>query len=897
MPQMKRQNVRVRVLCALAGAWGVATGYAIFILISQRVQEAPGFSAAMHFVGVLTVAVAVVAITEWFRDTIRGEKPETFRSLSAILTSVLLLAVFEVCVLAYEEVSEATFESPYTLQEIAARVSGKEIPYQFFQLSDVPEPRRLLERLQMGYRDLQANRPSPEAPVVYELGPEMAWTLFQDDAPKPSRNDALVAIVKAADPDLSDCARYKRYQRYRAFDPYSWSSEKNPCPDDFGQPQKTAASPQLAPADQSNYDHLLEKLDVLTGQDDAEMGYFTYFASPSDVVEGFAPHAEPVAPSHWHKMDRIDADADIPPVKQDPSPCLADDPNCPLSRMRDVGVLANMTARDLSDRRLRELLTIELNHELLLPSLYNKDGFQFVDVPEALRQSLRQNDEDTHSYDNFQNRLAKLRAQPESEAIDDQIAEIQEELARLESRLLPLRRVVQLNRRLLVAAFPGLLMPATERLDENSANLIVLGLLWMCAGGTLGWILARGVFEERKPGTHASRLGALRGLAAAFGAAPVLVVAYVLLLRLGLLIHDILRFPRELHYLWDSTGPVPGDIYESTLIPATIRLGGYWLHKWMTLAVIVSIMAILCAFWQIYGWRRGMVAARRWRWFGVSAALALVFGLVFDANIPFIYLLVGLVWVTPAVFLGICGPYLRTGSPVPRAWGLISMLMGIGLMVLTILRLWWSAIPLWLCAPGAVLIAVGLVMRAGRRLEEYWPLGALALALTVCGMSALVQRATFLGVLSDVHDLNAYGGYDVKLWPKMPHIRAAKSPDSTATTGDSFEWSDDDAERTRQKDLSDVLEVRISNLRLEALGFGATGDYRMDDWLMSYENNDQNRLARARDDVARRLELSIVGSLGFWLSVGLLAGWAMRTHAGSEGATESKQAGFRPSAP
>jgi hypothetical protein len=950
MPQPEAEDTfqfRVRLLCALAGVWGVATGYAIFILVSQRAQEAPEFSAAMHFLFVLMVAVAVVAITEWFRDTIRGEKPETFRSLSGILTSVLLLAVFEVCVLAYEEVSQTTFESPYALKEIAARVSGKEIPYQFFELSDVPEPRRLLEKLRVGYADLQANRPSPEASLISDLGPEIEWTLFPDSASKPSRHDLLVKMLKAADPDLSDCERFTRW----AFDAFTWTPQY-PCPYYFAEPGEPALYilPQLTAADQIEYDGLHEKLDVLTGLDDGEMHYFPYWPDSSAPLVTLYPHS------------------DITRANGTGPTCLADDPDCPLSRMPDISVLANQTVRDLSARRLRALLTVELNHAILLPRLYKENDFRFVDVPDGLKQVLKQNSEDTSSYEEFQNRLKDLNTQPESEAIDDRIAEAQDELTRLESRLLPQQRLVQLNRRLLIASFRGLLMPARKQFDESSANLTVLGLLWMWAGGALGWILAGGIFEERTAGAHPARRGALRGMIAAFVAAPTLVVAYVLLLRLGIVIRDVLRFPHELHYLWDSSGYPPRDMFDSTLIPTTLRLYGYWTQKWLTLAVIVLILAILCSVWLIYGRRRGITKAARWQWFALSAIMVIALALVFDANIPFIYLLVGLVWATPAVFLGICGPYLRTSSPVPRAWGWISMLMGLALILLTILRLWWSAIPLWLCGPGVVLIAVGLVMRAGRTLEEYWPLGALALGLTVCGASALVQRATFLGVLSDVHDLNAYGGYDVKLWQKMPHFGerhpknahaanadlaaqppfepylpnfsnesedpvegsteapaptplGAATPDDESAAVDLYrgpqyspqpnsvhnlpssatiferlgefeepadptdeegsDWSEDWKTPTRQDDLNNDFRKRIDLLRSEALGFGATGDHRMDLWLASHERNDRKRLTATRDDVARRLELSIVGSLGFWLSVGLLAGWAMRNNEGS----------------
>jgi len=847
------KRFRIRLLCALAGMWGVTTGFAVFVLISQRMREEAGFPAAIHFLAVLAVAVIVVAITEWFRDTIRGEKSETFRSLSAILTSVLLLAVFEVCVLAYEDVSQATFESPYALKEIAARVSGKEIPYQFFGLQDLRDPRGLLARLRLGYDDLQAKRTSPEASVVSELGAEMQWTLLPDAAPKPASHDALVSIVQAK---LSDCARLQNLTSI-----FESPNALDDCETKLGAPGLPAT------ANESEYNRLIEKLRVLRGQDDGEMHYFS-----SELL----PHSDfDLADMFGHLYEGP------PTARLNTAPCNTDDPKCPLRRMPDVSALADMTAHDVwSDERLRELLTVELNRILLSPELYHDSAFHFVNAPEALKQSLGQNEEDISDHDALVGELARLSAQKEAEGTDEKIATTQSELELVESRLLPPAELVQRNRQLLVASFPEFLVPAKESFDQKNADLIVLALLWMLAAGALGWTLARTIFDEPGPGTQMVRRGAVRGLAAAFKAAPLLVVAYVLVLRLGTLIHDVLRFPYELHYMWDFSGHLPEDLLDSTLIPTTLRFSGYWAHKWTMLAVTFGALAALCAFWQIDGARRGMATARRWQWFAVSAAAMLVFGLVFDVNILYIYLLVGLVWVTPAVFLGVWGPYLRTGSSVPQTWGWISMLAGIILIFLTALRLHWSAIPSWLWAPGTLLIGLGMAVRAQRRLEEYWPLVALALGLTVCGMAALVQRVTFVGVLSDVHELNAYGGYEAKLWPDF---RQPAAPHQLVVS-----WFDDFLSyerqpRSREDELRSQFDLWRDNLRSEASGAGATGDASLDAELISSEK----QLRRTRQDVTQWLELSIVGSVGFWLSVGLLAGWAMRSNTESKGSTHT----------
>jgi len=676
--------------------------------------------------------------------------------------------------------------------------------------------------------------------------------------------------------------------------------------------------------------------------DDAELGYF------AGNFSGIPPGA------------------DVQSANGSPKPCDPKDTKCEPPTNSDVAVLANITTRNLDEGRLCEMLVVELNNLISYPSLYDQASFGGVDLPEGSKALLEQERASGSRYHYAQDNEASLKAQPESEEIDDQLEDTKGEIARLEAVLLPLPRLVQLNRRLLVASFPGLLTPTPEEFDKRNANMVALGLLWICAGGALGWILAGGIFDKQGADARPARRGGLRGIAAALGAAPAFVVAYVLALRLANLVHDTVHFQHELHYLWDSTENLPDDILGSTLVPTALRLDGYWAHKWTTLGVFVLAVALLAVFWEFYGRKRGMARAVRWRWLGLSAAGLALLGIVSDANIPFVYLLVGLVWITPAVFLGFCSPYLRTGSAVPPVWGIVSLGMGIALVALTILRLWWSAIPFWLCFPGIVLIGAGLLMRAGRNIEEYWPLGALALGLIVCGTSAIVQRATFLGVLSDVHELNANAGYGVKLWPNMPKLpllnreNAANAsqvgtplggasvpgptydvapendqastppasgappglgneggslggslaegfgdsanPDNSkagtqspgmsastaptasgtgqATPADVYQWAGEGPTHlSTQELLTRGFEDQIDFLRWKASV--STGDYRMDQWIESRQKDDEKRLRGVRDDVARLLELSIVGSLGFWLTVGLLAGWAMQQRNGS----------------
>jgi hypothetical protein len=969
---------RTRLLCALTGAWGVATGYALFILISNRTEGVSRSTAAFHFLVVLVVAVLVVWLTEWFRDTIRGEESVSTRSLSAILSSVLLLAVFEVCVLAYEEVSQATFESPYAVKELAARISGKQIPYAFLRPEDILKPRELVKKLSSGYQQMR-RKPSPEAWIAYQLGPEMQWTLFPDQAARPTWHDALVRTIEM-EPYLRDSGAAGSQG---ASDARSSNAGTGPGGPAKNKSEKVSASQapdeDRSPWESVDYDTLLHKLYFLEGLDNEQLAKNSqiYVPDPAKGQELFTDFA-------------------------------------PLMGRQGLKAEADVTIRDMSDEQLRDLLAIELNRTLLWKQFYNQEQFGLVKTPAGVKQLLGQQSEDVASDNALTPQLKDLESQPESEELDDKITEVRDELERARGRLLPAPRMVQLNRELLVAAFPDDLKPAPKRFDEHGANLAVLGLLWMCAGGTLGWILAGAIFDPQGPGKHPSRRGALRGLAAALGAAPVFVVGYVLVVRLGTLVWDTLHFPHELHYLWEPNNYPPSDLFGSTLVPALLRLDAYWDHKWRTAGFAAAIVVALAVFWQWHGRRRGMSAIKRWLLFGACVVTLALLALLSDANLGFIFLLVGLVWITPAVFIGVCGPYLRTRSSMPQGWGIIAVMLGLGLVLLTIVRLKWDDISPWLLVPGVVLIATGMLMRAGLRLEEYWPLGALALGLVVCGMSAVVQQATFVGVLSDVHELNAYGGYGRKLVPeipkppsRMPRTRPPEPAEQIAGTGargcgigyedsepcapmtatappelsasersrskiapgnkkpslsgakpnndddlsessyaddhmpvgptsktggpadkpeakaaglqkvDSFkgakrpsggeggrgpeaaaEWKaahqdpyddyygprDDQPQPspTREQLLDQGMKNRIERLRQDARGMASTGDWSMDDWVRSSERSDQDRLRVVRDRVARRLELAIVGSFGFWLTVGLLAGWSLQRNSADQ---------------
>ena len=324
---------KVRWICVCTGAWGVLTGYPLFVLISEKSDALEGPSAIVRFFGVLVVALVVISMTEWLRDTIRGEG-EKSRSLTTILISILLLAVFEVFVIAYEEMSQAGFATPYVLSDIAARVSGQQTPYAFLDSGDIRDPDAILRRLRDSLS--RPERSSPEAWIVNDFARETQWTFFPDAVDRPPGHDALVARLMAVNrlppheapptlltdgpPSLFDQALGRVGTRQSAPDTApapqpppaagDQAGSGNPLFDGLDIPEvtETDAPPgSLQPADASDeeYDALRRKLDALaradqSGVDPAFRRRSRATSPPTTYVymggEGPLPSRSPSAP-------------------------------------------------------------------------------------------------------------------------------------------------------------------------------------------------------------------------------------------------------------------------------------------------------------------------------------------------------------------------------------------------------------------------------------------------------------------------------------------------------------------------------------------------------------------------------------------------------------------------
>jgi nitrate/nitrite transporter NarK len=123
VPQTRRK--RICCVAAFTGAWGVLTGFAIFLLLSQQMDMSESQYAIWKLLAVVVVAVTVVSIIEWLRELIHeGHSEGHKRTVISVLISILLLGVFELCVVAYEEVSKSGMEDSSVLLDVTQRLTS-----------------------------------------------------------------------------------------------------------------------------------------------------------------------------------------------------------------------------------------------------------------------------------------------------------------------------------------------------------------------------------------------------------------------------------------------------------------------------------------------------------------------------------------------------------------------------------------------------------------------------------------------------------------------------------------------------------------------------------------------------------------------------------------------------
>ena len=825
---------RARWICAATGAWGVITGFALFVPLLRLTSEGSGDS-VVKFLLIFLGALVVVALIEWLREIIGGTL-RTARPLPKVILSIALLGVFELCVLAYEEVFETGFERPYVLSEIAGKVAGRQKPLPFYRPEEVLQPESFLAVL----RDaIESREATPATRVLGRLADETLWAIAPQIIPRPPRHDRFMDAVARSRPagapgapaELTSCEIETLQGRasapsYPGIDLCRW-----PLTPPIDGVALRGWLDSAAPPDTTTsfWDWTRLAGDSLAiGPDSVNR------ALTAEERESYLALRRKVQALQRVRLERMAGEPPeamyVPSV--DPTPDSVAD--------------HERTTSGMGAAELRAFLAQELNGLVVSPGLYHPDYFAEVAAAPGTRELLQQDRDAAVHYWRASNRL-------ELEPGDEHA---REQLGAAGRQLLPYSRVIQLNRELMDASFRPFLTAAVPWNDGRMRDLAVLAVLWTLSGGLLGWALSR-VFRGA---TGGALRGALRGGLAALTAAPVGVIGYVFVVRLVSSVADIARG----RLTNGATYFLPGEPTLGSVVVGRLRaVGSLW--PWALAALAVGLLAT-------GAWIRRR-AGRRPAWRRLSRmTLVFVFAAVgsaclyalLDMNVLFVALVVALVWLVPAVFLGASAPFLRTGSALPRVWGWRAVIVGAVLVLITAARLYWREIPWWPALPGIMLILTGALAVRERRVEDYWPLAALTIAMTAGGTTALVQNATFHGLLADVHALNVPTGSYFQFWRRTP----ARPPEPAPAELEPREepWNPYAAIEAR---------LRYDPATIDRPPATSTGDAELDQRVRAGEEADREWLRRERGVVAAQLELVLVGSLGFWVTIGLLAGWSL----------------------
>jgi hypothetical protein len=296
----------------------------------------------------------------------------------------------------------------------------------------------------------------------------------------------------------------------------------------------------------------------------------------------------------------------------------------------------------------------------------------------------------------------------------------------------------------------SILAPLVGADSGAMTDAIGLAVAWVLVGAILARRLSRIVFLQLRGDRQGLLRGAREGVLGALVAAPVCAVGCLLIGRGFSLVKDlVVRGDAAAQDLRLSLGHLSLDpLWVIALkLPAYLWLGVYYLSGLARGAGRVGLI-LGAGFALFWAWRhRGLL------WVRIAAVAVPVIVLaplpVDPSSIAQVALLAIVVWVVPGFILGVATPLLRGAGDEPRLWGLIAFVAAVLLSVLTLLKFTNP----WCYALAFGLVLIGLLFFRGASLREYWPLAAAAMASMVSGVMVIVEKATFLGVVSEAHDI------------------------------------------------------------------------------------------------------------------------------------------------
>jgi Methyladenine glycosylase len=831
VPQNRRR--RICWVAAFTGAWGILTGFAIFLLVSQEIDMSESQYAVWKLLAVVVVAVAVVSIIEWLRELIHeGTSEGHKRTVISILISVLLLGMFELCVVAYEEVSKSGMEDSSVLLDVTQRITSyQRQDYGFLPTLGLNQANVILYDVING---AQWSNPNPWMRVA-EFAPEdlrglVEGTQLKNNFPKNATDKQWFEFYSAATEPI-----------WHAWLP--WLKEQ--AETEFG-PHRPVEYPALMVVAGTEEWMEISSLRLMLNRISTRLDFYQreYFQFEPFLFNKNLLRAQAELEDQQHTRGELE---EVEGQLKEHS--------------LDLGL--QWKQRRLLSRLLPLQEIIRRNQELIQASFP-----VFPNVPLGVASKAA-------PPVNGWNELATLgviwilagavigwvlgellfrtTGKTSRRAVSGGAIGVLAALAVAPSAVIlwTLYRRFISSMQASVQSFYSVwgLNPYTmdkglndflwkyrrlELIYYSSARLRVILLKWFIPHNfdlVLGCVLCLMLLlvlwsgrSQRRPAAWTYvyillllmiRLNYItwNGHPIVFGGSLKPFVAVVCLLIVWAEVRWKVEYPTD-YIGWFGVALLTLPYLDYGLAYANTPLTFF--------PLVCSVVASV-----VWRWKKFPIGKWLLTIWLLNAAIFLlleVYGNLWD-----LFRMVGLVWIIPAALLGATVPYLKPGSALPKTWGAIGLLVGLSLVGVTALRfqeLWWVSIP------GGLLVLTGVLIYSGWHVEEFWPLAALSMGLLVSGWTFVFQQATFG---------NALAGF----------------------------FAAEPSGRTLDDELQTAFlqrpDLRPDEIQLKEFG----------EAFKKQAAEDEKLLQATKRVVAERLELSIVGSFGFWSTIGLLAGWAV----------------------
>ncbi len=412
-----------------------------------------------------------------------------------------------------------------------------------------------------------------------------------------------------------------------------------------------------------------------------------------------------------------------------------------------------------------------------------------------------------------------------------------------------------------------------ERFAPNMSageNVLALGLLWIAVALTIAYSLRRFILKwpYSNSGTYPKGplprflsaagpdmwRGSMAGLRAGVIWGPLMAVAYVFVLRAIGLAQDLHANPDHNPIAGDN--PVwrhlPRFLEPFIGVPLTVVL--WFTRSFGPWGLVLGIILASLGARAITSKEKRDIAV-----LVPTAAVLLVLiapiltepGAMHDFGS--LAILSAVIWGLPAMLLGGLSPLLRRPAYSPPTWGLVAAAAACVLMVLTLARFLAasaSGAERTLLALGTLaLLGLALVLFRGSWVEEFWLLVALSIGTILWGTTAVAQKANLFEMQRNAHTLIA-----------LP----VSFPSKSAT---------DFEEAVNQLRRSVPVNNNYQNHAVQ------NKNACPEDIAGSAPSTEKET---RQTEQAQRLELVMTSSLGFWVTIGMLAIWRLTDPEGNE---------------